>query len=68
MMAVLEKEVFAGPYTTFFLSWGGGGGGGGELLGELENMASLQSFTLGGSAPPGNVGNFRCSEVHSGAF
>ena len=36
-------------------------------LAEVENMAILQSFTLGepGHAPPGNVRRF---EVHFGAF
>ena len=35
-------------------------------LAKVENMATLQSFTLG-DVPPGNFGNFRCSEAHSGA-
>ena len=42
-----------------------------ELLAEAENMAAMQSFTLGGSgglAPTGDFGNYRCSEAHSGAF
>ena len=50
----------------FFLS-----GEGAKLLPEVENMAALQSFTLGGSGgddPPGNFGNFRCSEVDSRAI
>ena len=36
-------------------------------LAAVENMAALQSFTVGksGHAPPGNV---RCFEVHFGAF
>ena len=39
-------------------------------LAEVENMVALQSFTIGvwGHAPPGNFADFRCSEVHSGAF
>ena len=40
-------------------------------LGEVVNMAALELFTLGGSGgmlPPGNFDDFRCSEVHSGAF
>ena len=34
-------------------------------LAEVENMATMQLFTLGGSgghAPQGNFDNFRCSE------
>ena len=44
---------------------------GAKLLAEVENMAVLQFLTLGGSGgntPPGNFGNFICSEAHSGAF
>ena len=41
-------------------------------LAEVENMAALQLFTLGGSAwghaPPGNFDDFKCSEAHSVAF
>ena len=37
-------------------------------LAEVENMAALQPFTLGGSGallPQGNFGDFRHSKVHS---
>ena len=44
-----------GPYITCL-------SGGAKLLVEVENMAALQSFTLGGS---GNLGDVRCCEVHS---
>ena len=37
-------------------------------LAEVENMAALQLFTLGGMLLQGNLDNLRCSEVHFGAF
>ena len=41
-------------------------------LAEVENMAVLQLFTLGGSGGLFSQkimhGNFRCSEVHSDVF
>ena len=43
-------------------------------LAEVENMAALQLFTLGGGggvwghAPPGNLGAMRCILVHSEAY
>ena len=57
------------PYITFCI-WGS------MSLNEVENMAPLQLFTLGGGgggggwvhASPENFGDFRCSVVHSGAF
>ena len=41
------------------------------MLAEVENMATLEPFTLersGGMLPQGNFCDFRCSGVHSGAF
>ena len=35
---------------------------------EHGHPASIHSRGFWGHAPPGNFGNFRCSEVHSGAF
>ena len=40
-------------------------------LAEVENMAALQLFNVGGLGvwfPPGNFGDFRCSEVRSEAY
>ena len=46
-------------------------GGGAMSLAEVENMAAMQSFTLGGfrvHAPPGDFGHFRCILVHSEVY
>ena len=45
----------------------GKGGRGAMSLAEVENMAALQPFTLGGSGGS-SPRKFWCSEVHSGAF
>ena len=50
---------------------GGGGGGVAISLAEVENVAALQSFTLGGSgacSPRKFFCDFRCSEAHSEAY
>ena len=54
---------------NFFLL--GGGGGGDKVIsesGEHGCPAALHCRRVWGHAPPGKFGNFRCCEVHSGAF
>ena len=48
-----------GGYLFYFLA---------ELCLVSVNTASVHSRGFWGHAPPGNFGDFRCSEVHSGAI
>ena len=61
---VRSVRVFhTGLYLTF-LGEGGGGGGGAKLMSEVENMATLQSFTLGGSGDI-SLRKFWCNLRHT---
>lgn len=44
------------------------GGGGAMSSREHGRSAAVHSRVVWGHAPPGNFGDFRHSEVHSGAF
>ena len=57
MAKTMVKVYFAWLYITFS-TWGGMHG----------YPASVHCRGVWGHAPPGSFGNFRCSEVHSGAF